>query len=48
MVQAMPAESGGKSWPKEISKAALQGTDETPKQKNAASRGGGVLFDRDM
>jgi hypothetical protein len=54
MVQTMPAESGGKSWLKEISmgervfRRIFPATDEPHQQKNAASpRGSGVLFDHD-
>jgi hypothetical protein len=38
MVQTAAAESGGKSWPNEINIAALQGTDEMPKQKTPRPR----------
>jgi hypothetical protein len=54
MVETMPAESGGKSWLKEISmgervfRPIFPATDPPHQQKNAASpRGSGVLFDHD-
>ena len=53
MVQSA-SESGGKSWPKEISIASRPARDETLDTKNAASLahtmrwGDGVLFDHEI
>jgi hypothetical protein len=47
MVQQTPAESGGKSWLKKISVAALRQNRWDPKQERRLQEGSGVLFDHD-
>lgn len=46
MVQTMPAESGGKSWLKEISLVSRPASDARPDK--IPPKGGGILFDHDI
>jgi hypothetical protein len=47
MVKRRLSESGGKSWPKQISIATRQETEETSKQKRRLPEGKRRFFDHD-